>query len=181
CSGSSSGDEERRIAGERHCDYDAPADAARKLVRVVAHAALGVGDVNEPQHVDGAFECRASANSLVQADDLGNLVADRIDRIERRHRLLEDDSDLLAADVLHVLRAEWHEVLAAPEDLAPGDATGWHGNELEHRQRGDGFAATRFANQAERLTAFDGEIKAIDRSHHTVVGDELRLQAPNFE
>src|SRR5205085_9267511 len=108
----------------------------------------------------------ASAQSLVQADHLGNLVADRVDRIERGHWLLEDDCDLLAADFLHVLRPKWHEIAASPEDLSPGDATRWHGNELEHRQGGDGFAATGFANQSERLTAVDGQINAVDRPHH---------------
>ena len=37
------------------------------------------------------------------------------------------------------------------------------------------------ADHAERLTAVDGEINAIDCPHHAVVGDELRLQPPNFE
>jgi hypothetical protein len=39
----------------------------------------------------------------MQTDDFGDLIADGVDRIERRHRLLEDDGDLLAADLLHVV------------------------------------------------------------------------------
>ena len=39
-------------------------------------------------------------------DGLGDLLADRVHRVQRRHRLLEDHRDLVAADALHLAVAE---------------------------------------------------------------------------
>ena len=76
--------------------------AARELVRVLLHPALGVGDVHQLQHLDRLVHRVAAAQPLVQADGLGDLLAAREDRVERGHRLLEDHRDLFAADLAHL-------------------------------------------------------------------------------
>ena len=48
------GDQQRRIAGERGRDHHALAHAAGELVRIVVEPALGVGNLDQPQHLDGA-------------------------------------------------------------------------------------------------------------------------------
>jgi hypothetical protein len=53
---------------------------------------------------------------LVHPDHLGDLVADREDRVERRHRLLEDHRDPVAAD-----RAQL--ALGEGEQVAPSNST----------------------------------------------------------
>ena len=45
------------------------------------------------------------ADWLVQRDHLADLVADRVERVEAGHRLLEDHGDLPAADLAEILRA----------------------------------------------------------------------------
>ena len=51
----------------------------------------------------------------------------RVDRVERGHRLLEHDADLLAADrAASRVCAERHQIAALPQDLAGGDAPGRH-------------------------------------------------------
>src|SRR5262249_35789070 len=92
-----------------------------------------------------------------------------------------DDGDLLAANFLHVVGFERHEIAFAPQDAAADDAPGRHGNELEHRERGDGLAAAGLADHAEGLAAVDRKIDAVDRAHHAVVGREMRLQPLNVE
>ena len=49
------------------------------------------------------------------------VLAHGVDRVERGHRLLEDDGDLLAADLVHALGRQRHQVAAAPQDLAGDD------------------------------------------------------------
>ncbi len=49
------GDQELRIAGERHRDHHALPHAARKLVRIFAHAPARLRDADEVQHLDRAL------------------------------------------------------------------------------------------------------------------------------
>ena len=99
------GDQQLRVAGERHRDHHALAHAARELVRVVVDAPLRRRDADQREHLDRALDRRLAAQALVQAQRLGDLLADRVDRVERGHRLLEDHRDLLAADAAHLVVA----------------------------------------------------------------------------
>ena len=95
------GDQELRIAGERHGDHHALAHAAGELVRIFAHAALRLGDADQGEHLDRALLGRVPVEPLMQLQRLADLPADGQHRIEARHRLLEDHADLVAADVAH--------------------------------------------------------------------------------
>src|ERR1700694_5273614 len=53
------------------------------------------------QQRDGFTPRRAPRHRIVQPDRLPDLAADRIDRIERRHRLLEDYRNVVAAERPH--------------------------------------------------------------------------------
>ena len=139
-------------------------------MRIVVRSALRRRDVHQPQHLDGAVHRIAAVQALVHPDGLGDLVADGIDRVQRGHRLLEDDGDLLAADLSHLVRAERDEVAALPHDLAVDNLARRHLDQLQHRHRGDGLAAAGLADHAQRLAAVDGEVDAIDRPHHAVIG-----------
>ena len=85
--------------GERHRDHRALAHAARELVRVAVHPLGRVGDAR-PRPSSSIARSRAAAcrDVLVRADLLGDLPADPVHGVQRRHRVLEDHRDLLAAD-----------------------------------------------------------------------------------
>ena len=57
------GDQELRIARQRHGDHDALPHAARELVRVLLDPALGVGDVDELEHLDRLVHGVAAARA----------------------------------------------------------------------------------------------------------------------
>src|SRR5437899_2924676 len=67
---------------------------------------------------------------LVEPERLDDLLADRVDRAERRHRLLRDQGDLGAADraELGALRREPRQIdgrrVLLEQDLAADDAAG---------------------------------------------------------
>ena len=77
-----------------------------------------------------------------------DLLADRVDRVERGHRLLEDHRDLIAADVAHLVAASSRRgrvPSTAPSrprsgPAAPGPA--------QHDQRRDALAVARLADHA---------------------------------
>jgi hypothetical protein len=50
------------------------------------------------QRLDGAVPGLLLGQALLQLQHLGDLVADRVQRVQRRHRLLEDHRDVAAAD-----------------------------------------------------------------------------------
>ena len=94
------GDEERGVQHERHGDHHALAHAARELMRILRSSARGASGMPTARSISTA---RSNASCfeivLVLQVHLHQLHADREDRVERRHRLLEDHADLAAADV----------------------------------------------------------------------------------
>ena len=96
------GDQQLRLAGERHRDHRALALAARELVRKGVDAPLRLGDAGAREQLDRRARACAAAAALVQLEHLGDLVADRVERVQRGHRLLEDHRDLAAADAAHL-------------------------------------------------------------------------------
>jgi hypothetical protein len=89
-----------------------------------------------------------------------------VERIERRHRLLEDHRDLAAADGAHARLAEAAQVVAV-EDDPPRRARAV--DEAEHRQRRDRLARSRLADEGELLAG-------VDRQRH-VVDDGARAES----
>ena len=66
----------------------------------------GDGMPTSSQHLDRRGRAASvRPTPLVEPHRLGDLVADREDRVERRHRLLEDHRDLVAADLAHLVVA----------------------------------------------------------------------------
>jgi len=179
--GSSAMDEQLRVAGERHRDHHPLAHAARELVGIVVRPLRRVGDMDELQHLDGPVHRRAVRQLVMRAERLGDLLAHRVDGVERGHRLLEDDGDLLAADEAHRSGVERHEIAALPENPPGDDAAGRHRDQLQHGMGGDGLAAAGFADDAHRLAPPDADVDAVDRPHHAVIGAEMRLKSDDVE
>src|SRR5919109_1034833 len=111
---------------------------------------------------------------------LSDLRANAEHRIERRHRVLQDEADALATDGLHLRFRFGDEVFPPEEDLAAENTRpAWE--QFEDGQAGDGLARTRFAHQPQGLTRHDAEAHAIDRSNDTGAGKKMRLQLSYFE
>ena len=91
-------DEEHRIAGQGRGDEHPLPLSAGQLVRVVAGARGGVRDPDGVEQRDGAPPGFGLRRLPVDDEGLGDLVADGEHRVERGHRLLEDEADTRAAD-----------------------------------------------------------------------------------
>ena len=91
---------ELRVAGERLRDHRALPLAAGELVRVGVDTPFRVRDLDQLEQLDGAlWRALARRHRVVDAQRLDDLETDRVHRVQRRHRLLEDDRDLVAAHV----------------------------------------------------------------------------------
>jgi hypothetical protein len=98
------GDQQPRLARQRHRDHHALAHPARKLVRVAVEHLRRLRDADLLEHAQRLPPGRREILALVQPDRFGDLLADREHRIERCHRLLEDHRDLCAANGAHRCR-----------------------------------------------------------------------------
>ncbi len=176
------GDQQRRIAGERHGDHGALAHAAGIFERVAVDRPLGIGNLDLAEQFDGALARGLLAEAPVQAEHLVDLVADGVHRRQRRHRLLEDHGDLLAADRPYLAplgreRGEIHRrAVAAGEIHAAGDDMAGGVDDLQDGTRRDALAGTAFADDGERPPAKDVEGHAVDCLDHAAAHREVRNQ-----
>ena len=115
------GEDQLRIARQRDRDHHALAHAARELVRVVIEAVLRPWDADLAEQLDHAILGGLAGDAHVLLDRLADLVADRQGRVQARERVLEDEPDLLAAQLAHVVFAQAQHVDAVEDDIAGHD------------------------------------------------------------
>ena len=100
----------------------------------------------------------------MRADRLADLVADREQRVQRGHRVLQDHRDPPAAHLLHLLIGFLQQILALEHHPAADDARG--GRQHAHDGESEGaLAGAGFADDAQRLAGMDAQRHVIDRPH----------------
>ena len=125
------GDEEIRLVGEGHGDHDALALPARELVRICAEPAARVADADEIEQFQRAGAGVAVRHARVQFENFADLPLDRVQRVERSHRLLKHHGDVVAADFPHLILVGGDQVLALEQDAAGGVMCGRIGEKLQ--------------------------------------------------
>ncbi len=151
------GDEEVRLVGERHGDHHALALAARELMGVGAEALLGLLDADHVQQLQRALARRRRRHALVQDQRLTDLLRNRVQWVERRHRLLEDHADLVAARTRERRRVGADEFGAAISDGAARMARGGIRQQLQDGERRHRFAGAALTDQRQGLPALQRE------------------------
>src|SRR5690349_5933183 len=150
-------------------------------MRVLTRTLSRRGDADHRQHLDRAVPRCTSRCAGVHARDLGDLVSDGEDRIERGHRLLEDHRDAIAANATDAGIVELQEILILEHDATSGLDTTRLLDETENRERRDRLATPRFADDAERLACADREGHAIHSARHAGAGVEVRAEIGDGE
>ncbi len=178
------GDEQTGLAGQGHRDEGALAHPAAHLVGVVLETAVGVGDADPLEQVPGDRHGGLARHLLVPLQDLGDLAADRDDRVQRGERVLEDHRDVAAAAVAQVGVGEPEQVGSLEERLAL-DRVPAAGEQPHDRERGDRLPAAGLADEADGLAGPDVEADAVDgrervlalapEGHPQVAHDQQRL------
>ncbi|MCY1363637.1 hypothetical protein D3C81_1680300 [compost metagenome] len=121
----------------------------------------GVGDAGALQQRDGALARGAAVQAFVQRQRFDDLVADGVQRVQRRHRLLEDHRDLGTADCPHLAVGNVEQVLAFETDRAVVVGI-FH--QAQHGQRGHGLARAGFADQRVALAGAQVEADLAHRA-----------------
>src|SRR5436190_15564057 len=174
------GDEQLRLAGQRHRDHRPLAHTARELMRVVGEARVRARDADLVEQLCGPGPRRLAVHAEVRLERLADLPADGQHRIQRGHRVLEDHRDLAAANAPQRPVPEPQQVTPPEERGAAGDVTGPR-QDAEQRECGHALAAARLADDAERLARADLERDAVDGVDGAAVGAELDAQPLDLE
>ena len=151
------GDDHLRLQRERAGDADALALAARELVREALDVLGREPDAVE-QLLDAAVELLARGDA-VELQRVADDLADALARVQRRVGVLEDHLHL-APQRPQLALAQLGELGAAEAHRPRG-----RGEQLEHRARQGRLAATRLADEADRLALLDAERDAVDGAH----------------
>ena len=93
------GDQQCRFAGKRHRNHHPLAHTTRQFERVCLRPPLRIGDAHLGEHLDRALWRLRGGDVAVPQQDVGDLLADRADRVECGARALEDDRQFTAADL----------------------------------------------------------------------------------
>ena len=181
CGGWLVGDEQLRIARQRHRDHDALLLTARHLVRVLVERHLGLRNADLLEEFERAGTSLGASHLLVQQDRFGHLIADAIDRVERGPRLLKDHGDVFAAHMPHLGARQLNQIAAEERDAPRRDARPDVGQQSHDRQRRDRLARPGLTHETQRLAEPDLHRQAIHRLDGPAVRMEVRLEIIDFE
>src|SRR5690606_14726131 len=156
-----------RLVRQRHGDHDALALTAREFVGKGVQSALGILDAHQSQQLQDPPPGPRPVHPLVQQQHLADLLLHRMQRVERGHRLLKNDGDLVAPHLANAPLPDADQLLALEADRTAGGVLGLGiGQELQYRKGGDRFAGAAFPYQAYRLAGGETEGTALDSPHH---------------
>jgi hypothetical protein len=150
------GDDEPRIARERHRDHHTLAQPAGQLVRVAAHLHVGLRDPGLREQLDQLVVFGI-------AGGLRDLVGDPHRRIQRSHRILEDGRDVAAAAGPALILGGGEHVLAVEPDSAAEDRRRLTRQKAEGGETENALPGPGLADQADDLAGRDRERGAPQR------------------
>ena len=173
------GDDEARRTADRHRDHRALALAAGERERVGSRGALRLGQAHPLEQLDGAPPRVILAQPTMQHQRLGDLRADAMERIERRHRLLEDHGDAVAAQTSHRLFPETYKFPLLEPDRSRDPRAFW--SQRHQSERGHRLAGAGFADHPEALALRERKRRPIDDALRAPGRREIDGELGDFE
>jgi hypothetical protein len=153
--------------------------AAGKLMRIRAHALLGLGNGDRAQRLNGPLRGLAPGDPLMRQYRFGNLLADPHHRIQRRHRFLKNHGHPGTAQMAHFAGAGRTQVLAVKQNVAAN--SGLRRQQPHHRQRGYGFPGTRLAHHPQYFAGLNRQVEFPHRVAFPCRGGEADVQITNLK
>ena len=183
-------DQQHGPAGDRHRDHHPLALPAGEAVGILVHPQFRPLDSDLRKRLDGlAAGLLVAEPRAREPNRLYDLVADREHRVQRGHGLLEDHRDVPAAHPHQLFLGQTQQVarrrvgprIEAEQHLSVAAFGEVARQQPDHRQGGNGLAAARLANEAERLARRDVEARPVHRPHRLPAGSEPGMQVPHLE
>src|SRR3954470_12156952 len=118
---------------------------------IVMHPRFRRRDPDQLEHFNRFVECFFFRKLLMNGYRLTDLIAEREHGIERRHRLLKDHRDLIAANRAHLAHIEIQEILTLVENLAAHNLPGRARDEPHDGKAGHALPAAGLTHNAKSL------------------------------
>ena len=173
-------DQQLRLAGQRNGDHNTLAHTAGQLVGVLLQAAVRLVDADQLQQLLSAGPGFLLGLFGVQQDDLDDLVADGVHRVQTRHRVLEDDGDLVAADLAELLLGHFVDLVAVEPHRAADQTAGVSGQAHDGIRR-DRLAGAGLADDAQHVALVHAEGHAVQRFDFARGGEEGQAFVLDFK
>jgi hypothetical protein len=173
-------DQHGRVAGQRQGDHHALPHPARELERVVVDALARPRDAHLVEQLHRAFARLLVRQRLVLLDLLDDLIPDLVDRVERRHRVLEDHRDLGAAHPPELILRGLDQLGALVMRGALEERVG-RARQPHQRHGGHRLARAGLAHHREDLARCELERHALDGLHDALLGREGHLKVLHRE
>ena len=142
---------------------------------------LGLGDADQAEQLDGARVVLVARGAEMLLQRLGQLALDRQHGVQRGHRFLEDHADLAAAHLAHLVVGQLQHVAPADGDRALDDLAGRVGDQPQDRHGADRLAASRLADDGDRLALGDVIGNAVHRLNDARGREEVRAEIPDLD
>src|SRR5215510_66937 len=149
-------------------------------MRIIASPLRRIRDFDSRHHLDGPRPRLFSRNAFVKLDPFTYLITNRVNRIQRCHRVLKDHSDIATADSTHLLIAELQQIGTIKHDLSRGDSTGWR-DQAHYRQAGYRPTASRLSDQRQGRPPNYIEAHIICCIYLSGPSEEFRTEVSDFE
>ncbi len=137
---------------------------------VLAQALLGRADADQGEELARTRFGLVALQAAVDAKRFADLEAHGEGRVQAGHGLLKDHAHAIASERADPRLLEREEVGPAEQDTARLDAARRRGQQPHQRHRGDALAATRFADETDRLARSERERDVLDHADARAFG-----------
>ena len=140
---------------------------------VLLQALFRLVDANQLQQLLSACPCLLLVLIGVQADDLHDLVADSVHGVQAGHGVLEDDGDLVAADLAKVLLLHVLDLMAVEPHITTHQLAGVSGKP-HNGISGDRLTGAGLAHNAQNIALIHGKGNAVQCLYFARRGEERK-------
>jgi len=148
-------------------------------VRIAFQARFGIANADLIEQFDRTPARLGFTHALVQRQDFADLLFDRVHRIERAHRLLEDHGHIVAAHLTHRGFVGLHQVDAVEFHGPRRMARRGIGQKFQDGQSRHRFAGPGFADDGNRFAPVDIERDLAHGMGHLAGDGEIDGQVPD--
>ncbi len=174
------GEEQFRAAGQGDRDHGALPEATGQLMGIGLQPPLRRGNAHELEQFERARVRLLPAGAAMAHHRLLDLLADRVDGIERRHGILKDHRDLRAAQALHLAFAHRGDVVAVDEDLAR-NARAFRWMQFQEGAHRDRLARAGFTEDAQDLAGPQTERHVVYGVVDAFTADEFHVEVTDVD
>src|SRR5262249_46049175 len=150
------------LASQGHGDHHSLAHAARKLMWIVVNSASRRRNPDALKHSNGMSQRLLGRMPQMQPRDFRKLLSDGEERIKRRHWILKDHRDSIAANFRQLSLAHGQKISPFEKRAAADDFARRLRHEAEDRQARYALARAAFADNTERFARIDRQRNPVD-------------------